>query len=76
MLFALFWERIVWGTSPGWLSIAGSALILSSAVYVGTRKSKEKEPPAPTRDEEIGLMTDVQNDESSRWGSSEDQRRA
>jgi len=73
MLFALFWERMVWGTTPGWLSIAGSGLILSSGVYVGTRKSKKEEPPALIRDEEVGLMACVQCDDTSRRGSSEDQ---
>jgi len=72
MLFALFWERVVWGTTPGWLSIAGSTLILSSAVYVGTRRSKKEESPTPISDEEVSLMMDIQND-ISRRGSSEDQ---
>lgn len=72
MLFALFWERVVWGTTPGWLSIAGSTLILSSAVYVGTRRSKKEESPTPISDEEVGLMMDIQNN-ISRRGSSEDQ---
>jgi LPXTG-motif cell wall-anchored protein len=54
MLFAMFWERMVWGTSPGWLSIAGSALILGSALYVGTRKQQKK--VKLRADEEVGFM--------------------
>ena len=42
MLFALVWERIVWGTSPGWMSIAGSTLILGSALWVTLMKSSNK----------------------------------
>ncbi|KAF8539907.1 hypothetical protein BDD12DRAFT_835911 [Trichophaea hybrida] len=58
MIFALFWEKMVWGTTPGWLSIMGSALILSSAVYVGTRKSKQNEVVVRgSGDEEVGLMS-------------------
>lgn len=38
MLFALFWERLVWGTSPGLLSICGSTLILGSVLWVGVKK--------------------------------------
>lgn len=56
MLFALFWERLIWGTSPGWLSIFGSIMILGSALYVGTRKQKKAEPPAARTDEEVGFM--------------------
>lgn len=56
MIFALFWEKMVWGTTPGWLSIMGSVLILSSAVYVGTRQSKQNEVVRRSGDEEVGLM--------------------
>lgn len=43
MLFALFWERLVWGSSPGLLSICGSTLILGGVVWVGMNKGKEGE---------------------------------
>lgn len=43
MLFALFWERLVWGSSPGLLSICGSTLILGGVVWVGVKKGKEGE---------------------------------
>jgi drug/metabolite transporter (DMT)-like permease len=56
MIFALFWEKMVWGTTPGWLSIMGSVLIFSSAVYVGTRQSKQNEVVRRSGDEEVGLM--------------------
>ena len=38
MVFALVWERVVWGTSPGGWSCVGSGLVFGSAVWVGTRK--------------------------------------
>lgn len=40
MLFALFWERLVWGTSPGLLSICGSTLILGAVLWVGVKKGR------------------------------------
>lgn len=54
MLFALFWERIVWGTTPGVLSIAGSTLILGSVIWVGMNK-KKVERVVVGRDEEVAV---------------------
>ncbi|KAF3034246.1 hypothetical protein E8E12_005169 [Didymella heteroderae] len=34
MLFALSFDKLIWGTTPGTLSIIGSSLILGSAIYV------------------------------------------
>ena len=38
MLFALSFDKLIWGTTPGALSIVGSSLILGSAIYVAMRK--------------------------------------
>ncbi|EKD16612.1 uncharacterized protein L3040_001355 [Drepanopeziza brunnea f. sp. 'multigermtubi'] len=38
MLYALALDKLVFGQSPGWWSLAGSGLILGSAVYVAARK--------------------------------------
>jgi hypothetical protein len=38
MLFALAGDKLVWGTTPGALSIIGSSLILGSAIYVAMHK--------------------------------------
>lgn len=38
MLFALTFDKLVWGTTPGFLSIVGSSLILGSAIYVALHK--------------------------------------
>jgi hypothetical protein len=63
MLFALTFDKLVWGTTPGALSIIGSSLILGSAIYVATHKENTKKEDGEgrgrglTRDEEEGLMT-------------------
>lgn len=43
MLFALAFDKLFFDTTPGLLSIAGSSLILGSAIYVAVRKGKERE---------------------------------
>ena len=40
MLFALGLDRVVFGQSPGLWSLAGSGLILGSAVFVAVRKGR------------------------------------
>ena len=63
MLFALAFDKLVWGTTPGALSIVGSSLILGSAIYVAMHKEDSKKEErgnrerALTRDEERGLMS-------------------
>ena len=59
MLFALAFDRIVFGTQPGWMSAVGGALILGSAVWVTVRKENggvKKEARNEAGDEEIALM--------------------
>ncbi|KAF2117672.1 hypothetical protein BDV96DRAFT_597567 [Lophiotrema nucula] len=61
MLFALAFDKLVWGTTPGALSIIGSSLILGSAIYVAMHKESPKKEEAGRgrgrRDEEQGLMS-------------------
>lgn len=61
MLFALTFDKLVWGTTPGVLSIIGSSLILGSAIYVALhRESGKKETVGRgrgPREEEVGLMS-------------------
>ncbi|KAF2266668.1 hypothetical protein CC78DRAFT_491552 [Lojkania enalia] len=61
MLFALTFDKLVWGTTPGALSIIGSSLILGSAIYVAMHKEDNKkdgrERDRGSRDEEMGLMS-------------------
>lgn len=42
MLFALAFDKVVFHTTPGALSIAGSSLILGSALYVALYNNKKK----------------------------------
>lgn len=60
MLFALAFDKLVFGTTPGWLSIAGSSLILGSALFVAVYKGRardKEEQTRPTSDEEQGFLT-------------------
>jgi hypothetical protein len=62
MLFALTFDKLVFGTTPGFLSILGSSLILGSAIYVAMHKEPAKKADADdrgpaTREEESGLMS-------------------
>ncbi|KAI9701506.1 MAG: hypothetical protein M1836_001562 [Candelina mexicana] len=61
MLFALAFDKLVWNTTPGMLSIVGSSLILGSAISVAVLKdkansTKEGDPTAAVVDEERGLI--------------------
>ena len=61
MLFALAFDKLVFGTTPGLTSIIGSSLILGSAIYVAMQKD------APTRKEdEAGQRTGVGDEEEGR----------
>jgi len=58
MLFALVLELIVWGTTPGWGSLAGSGCILGSVIWVGMKKAERADiAKARAVDEEVGLMS-------------------
>jgi drug/metabolite transporter (DMT)-like permease len=61
MLFALTFDKLVWGTTPGALSIIGSSLILGSAIYVamnkGEPKTKVERRARGGGEEERGLMS-------------------
>jgi hypothetical protein len=53
MLFALIFDKLIWGTIPEILSIIGSFLILGSAIYVVlTKQSLMKKAELRERDEE------------------------
>ena len=42
MLFALTFDKLIWGITPSALSIIGSSLILGSAIYVAMNKEDPK----------------------------------
>lgn len=52
MLFALFYDKVVWGSTLSPVSWAGSVLILACAVYVATMKEEKSEEDRRKRDEE------------------------
>lgn len=59
MLFALTFDKLVWGTTPGALSIIGSSLILGSAIYVAMHREdpiKSSQRERGDGDEERGMM--------------------
>ena len=68
MLFALAFDKLVFGTTPGLLSILGSSLILGSAIYVALRKEANKKKTASeasetNSDEELGLIANMDDEE-------------
>ena len=64
MLWALGFDKLIFGTTPGWLSIIGSSLILGSAIFVAVRREvasgasmgvgTEAYAPVSQGDEELG----------------------
>ncbi|KAL6706163.1 hypothetical protein ACN47E_006079 [Coniothyrium glycines] len=75
MLFALTFDKLVWGTTPGTLSIIGSSLILGSAIYVAMNKQdpkkKSQEVERGDDEEEVGLIS-PEIDESRRGSENTD----
>lgn len=64
MLFALSFDKLIFGTIPSALSIVGSSLILGSAIYVATHKEDPKKDEAVRErgdgEEERGLMINME----------------
>lgn len=61
MLFALIFDKLVFDTTMGTLSILGSSLILGSALYIAVRQDPSKKSKTGERmpgDEEVGLLSD------------------
>jgi hypothetical protein len=64
MLFALTFDKVIFGTTPTFLSILGSSLILGSAIYVAMHKvpgataQVDDRGPA-TIEEGSGLMSGI-----------------
>lgn len=66
MLFALTFDKLVWGTTPGALSIIGSSLILGSAIYVAMHREEParlEERERGDGEEERGLMMAVMDEQ-------------
>ncbi|KAI4112559.1 MAG: hypothetical protein LQ345_006309 [Seirophora villosa] len=59
MLFAVAFDKLVFNTTPGALSILGSSLILGSALYIAVQQDASKKSKGAERvhaDEEVGLV--------------------
>lgn len=69
MLFALLFDKMIFGTTPGGWSLVGSVLILGSALFVAIGKGREQEVvrvAAATGgdvEEEGGLLSDMDGNE-------------
>lgn len=71
MLFALSFDKLIFGHTPGVMSIIGSSLILSSAIVVavqqapGRSQQQKDETSEGGNDDEsrTGLMSNVENSE-------------
>ena len=74
MLFALAFDKIVFNTTPGVWGIAGSSLILGSALYVAlhsnsNKKTKDRQGQGDGRgDEEVALVGDEAGDDDVETG--------
>ena len=67
LVFALFIERIIWGTTPPVESLFGAMLIIGAAVWVSLQKNAEKGIKAA--DEESSLLVDENHEAEGRRGS-------
>ncbi|MCJ1379108.1 hypothetical protein MMC17_002208 [Xylographa soralifera] len=63
MLFALACDKIFWNTSPGWWSIAGSLLIIASALGTAVMQEGKVDAGDARSDEEIALVDAVDGGE-------------
>lgn len=50
MVFALFYDKVIWGSTLSPISWAGSALILACAIYVAVAQEKAPRLETPARD--------------------------
>ena len=77
MLFALGFDKFIFGQTPGATSIIGSTLILGSAIYMAmqrdgsTKGNNEEASPGHNRDEEEGLMAAIEGEGGEAEGGGE-----
>lgn len=77
MLFALFFDKVIWNRTPGLMSIAGCSLILGSTIYVAIRVASPRENAVvqvEAEDEEAVLVAGVENRENGGIGPDEERR--
>lgn len=68
MLFALLFDRWVFGTIPGVWSLLGSGLILGSAIYVALQKGSE-DGRGSGQEADMGLLSDEERAMVNEFGS-------
>ena len=67
LVFALIFERIIWGTTPPVESFVGSALIIGAALLTSLQKTAPAAPkPAEAVDEESRLLGQQNEDDRER----------
>ena len=64
MLFALMFDKLIFGHTPGVMSILGSSLILGSAITI----AMQQDPNRSQKANETGRPSESQSDEESRTG--------
>jgi drug/metabolite transporter (DMT)-like permease len=71
MMFALSFDKLIFGHSPNWMSIVGSSLILGPALYVAVQRTDQgpkeaADGPHAVADEESqqGLMRGMETDDA------------
>ncbi|PBP19506.1 integral membrane protein DUF6 [Diplocarpon rosae] len=72
MIFALLLDKLVFGQSPGLWSVAGSALILGSALFVATRRAEVQRGHAHAREYGEGVGGMCAEEETAMLGREED----
>jgi len=73
MLFALAMDKLVWDLTPGWVSLAGSSLILGSVVWVAVKEQeggKVEKREQGRDDEERGLVDGTDGEDGNYDGES------
>ena len=72
MLFALLFDKVLFDTKPGVVSILGSCLILGSAVWIAIKKDGEKDRnERGGEDEERGLIDGLEEERGRRRNEEE-----
>lgn len=64
MVFALFYDKVVWGSTLSLLSAAGSVLILACAIYVAVMQEGRSETGPATQSEVRPQFKDVGDEEA------------
>ena len=69
MLFALIFDKVVFGTNPSLLSLLGSSMILGSAIYVALQKESIKQRQEEDKARQQAARSSGMNVELSRTRS-------